>query len=224
MTRTTKLWPKLIAFMMIFSFLLPYASAIGEKETAKRSLEGRISQVELNYNRLKKRVDDMHDEDPKKTTAVNKVDSANDTVTDFTSMQNLDNYLESTGGDNWGPTSSFDEKEDLAVQAINEVNQYLIRPIRPGAKTITGGGTVPKGDIIEGFAPQIIRLLLRFASLAVFISFVISGVYFVAAFGNEERVTKGKNMLYYSLIGFVIVSLAFAIVKAITDIDFFNFI
>lgn len=222
MVKTIKYWPKIIAFMAIFTLLLPYASAAGEEGIAINAIKARKSQVELNYNRLKKRVDDMDDQDPKKETAKNKVENAFDDVNDFTTLDEGDQVKQV--GDDWVPKDSFLEAEKVAVEAINSVNQYLIKPIQPGAKTLTGQGTTPQGDIIEDFAPQIIRLLLRFASLAVFISFVISGVYFVGAFGNEERVTKAKNMLYYSLIGFAVVSLAFAMVKAITDIDFFNFI
>ena len=46
----------------------------------------------------------------------------------------------------------------------------------------------------------------------------------ITSFDNEERHTQAKKILTYSLIGFVFVALAFALVKAITNIDFFNFI
>ena len=77
---------------------------------------------------------------------------------------------------------------------------------------------------MRDFIPWIIRTLFRFAFFAIFISFLVSGVMFITAFSTEERVTKAKNILYYSLIGFAFVSLAFAIVKAVTNIDFFGFI
>ncbi len=121
---------------------------------------------------------------------------------------------------------AFNKAEKTAIKAINDVNMYLLAPTRPGTskkgnKTVGG---VPQGDLIEDFIPGVIRILFRFASLAVLISFVVSGVMFVMVFGEEERVTKARHMLYYSLIGFAFVSLAFAIVKAVTDIDFFGFI
>lgn len=110
----------------------------------------------------------------------------------------------------------FNNKEAEAINAINEVNRYILSPTRPGA--------VPQGDLVEDFIPGIIRILFRFASLAVLLSFVVSGVMLVMAFSNEERISKAKSMLYYSLIGFAFVTLAFAIIKAVTDIDFFGFI
>lgn len=112
--------------------------------------------------------------------------------------------------------AAFNDAEKKAVKAISEVNQYLLAPARPGS--------VPKGDLMNDFIPGIIRILFRFASLAVLVSFVVSGVMFVIVFDSEDRVTKAKHMLYYSLIGFAFVTLAFAIVKAVTDIDFFGFI
>jgi len=81
-----------------------------------------------------------------------------------------------------------------------------------------------EGDLVSDFIPQLIRQLFRFAWLAVLIAFTVSGVMLVMAHDNDENITKAKGMIYYSLIGFAFVALAFAIVKGVTDIDFFRFI
>ena len=120
--------------------------------------------------------------------------------------------------------SSFTKAESDAISAINKVNRYILMPSRPGSDKNDPDAGVPEGDILEDFIPGLIRILFRFASLAVLTSFVTSGVFFIVSFGNDERLSKAKHMLYYSLIGFAFIVLAFAMVKAITDIDFFGFI
>lgn len=112
--------------------------------------------------------------------------------------------------------STFLGPEKKANEAISNVNLVLLAPDRPG--------NVPSGDLLGDFIPGFIRFLMRFASLAVLISLITSGVFLIMTNGVEERVTKAKHMLYYSLLGFIFIALAFAMVKAVTDIDFFGFI
>ncbi|MBU0705856.1 hypothetical protein KJ662_03480 [Patescibacteria group bacterium] len=112
--------------------------------------------------------------------------------------------------------NTFIDAHDSANEAIGKVRRIMISPERPGV--------VPEGDIVTDFLPQIIRQLFRFAWVGVFVALTVSGVMFIISQGDDERLTKAKSMLYFSLIGFAIVALAFAIVKGVTDIDFFRFI
>ncbi len=114
------------------------------------------------------------------------------------------------------PTAEFSVAQTQSTEAMSEVNRILILPQRPG--------TVPEGDLVLDFIPQLIRQLFRFAWLAILIVFTVSGIFMVLVRDNEDRLTNAKTMIYYSFIGFAIISLAFALVKAITDIDFFGFI
>ena len=114
------------------------------------------------------------------------------------------------------PDDTFQQAQDRANEAITEVRRIMINPDRPGA--------VPEGDIIGDFIPMIVRQLFRFAWLAVFVALTVCGVFFIIAHDNEDRLTKAKSMLYFTLIGSAFVAFAFAIVKAVTDIDFFRFI
>ncbi len=67
-------------------------------------------------------------------------------------------------------------------------------------------------------------MLFRLTTLAILVSFVVSGVMLVIAYDNEENVTKAKTMLYFSLVGFAFVALAFAIVTAITKVNYFDLV
>lgn len=182
-----------------------------ERSQTHYSMRNRQYEVGQSFIFLNERIAIMIDSDPRKNQAEVKLALAESDRDDFLDI-NVDNNIEE---DPYRPSDDFNEKEKAALTAITEINRTIIAPARPG--------NVPEGDIVEDFIPQFIRLLFRFVSLAVFISFVVSGIMFVMAFGNEERITKAKSMLYWSLMGFAFVTLAFAIIKAITDIDFFGF-
>lgn len=114
------------------------------------------------------------------------------------------------------PSDDFTLAQESVENALRDINRILISPTRPGA--------VPEGDIVSDFIPQIIRQLFRFAWLAVLVAFTVSGVMLIIAHGNDEKITKAKQMIYFSFVGFAFIALAFALVKAVTDIDFFRFI
>lgn len=183
------------------------------------------------YSNINDRIQALGADDSRKDTAEDSLGDAESPIDAFiildVSKTDSKGGYEYISSDTYKATSVFNDAEKKAVKAINDVNSYLLAPVRPGQTTDKDGkkqGGVPKGDLIEDFIPGVIRILFRFASLAILISFVVSGVMLVMVFGNEERATKAKHMLYYSLIGFAFVTLAFAIVKAVTDIDFFGFI
>lgn len=169
---------------------------------------------------LDKRVKDYNINDPKKDDANKQLKVAKDAVDDFEGYD-AKNHLDIIGGGlgvlpQMVPDNSFQEAEKSALDEMNKTNRILLDPRKLG--------NVPEGDLIEDFLPQLIRQLFRFAWVAVLVALVISGIMFITAFDNDERITKAKHMIYYTLIGFTAVTLAFAIVKAITDIDFFRFI
>lgn len=114
------------------------------------------------------------------------------------------------------PSEAFENAHKSSTESISVVRRVLINPTKPGS--------VPEGDIISDFIPQIIRQLYRFAWVAILLSFTVSGILFVVAQDNDERITKARSMLYYSLVGFAFIAFSFAMVKALTDIDFFRFI
>lgn len=176
--------------------------------------------VETAYNALEKRVKGLNKNDGRKEAARAALQEAGEKVKAFTSLpgQAFLEVQKSVGGalPRVLANADFELARSQATEAMAKVNQLLIAPIRPGA--------VPEGDLVSDFIPQLIRQFFRFAWLAVLISFTVSGVLLVLARDNEDRVSNAKGMIYYSIIGFAIITLAFALVKAITDIDFFAFI
>lgn len=194
--------------------------AESEVNNVLSGMEGSQQDVATSVEALEDRVDSLSNNDGRKDSAESALDTAKDRRDDFTDLSREDHLFvqEAIAGalPFVAPDSVFTQAEEAANEALTEVNRVLLAPDRPGA--------VPEGDIVSDFIPQVIRQLFRFAWVAVLISFTVSGVFLVMAHDNEEKITKAKQMIYYSMIGFAFVSLAFAIVKAITDIDFFRFI
>jgi hypothetical protein len=185
-----------------------------DKDNLKERLLNRQLEIAEIYNNVALRVHAMEPKDARKGDAEEALDTAGKVIDDYMCLDLNEEIGDSPRGP--VPSESYLSLEEGAVEAINNVNRVFVAPVRPGA--------VPEGNLIDDFIPQAIRLLFRLATLAIFVSFVVSGVMFVIAFGNEDRVTKAKTMLYMTVLGFAFVVLAFAIVKAITDIDFFSII
>lgn len=185
--------------------------------------ERQIAAVD-SYDRLDERVNAMNPRDPKKTIAVTLLEDAEKAVDDFRGLD-AGSHVEDLGDDRFRADQTFEDAAALVLVSMNAVNRYLISPIEPGATADNpDAGTVPEGELFSTFIPAFIRLLFRFTSMAILISIIVSAILMVTALDNEEHYTKAKSMLTFSLVGFAFVALAFALVKAVTDIDFFNFI
>ena len=214
----TLIFKRIGMLFILFSLLCPVSLA-DDRDNLKDYMQSLQHEVQGKYDALVLRIDKMDSDDPKKDGVESYRKEAKTAVNKFTELSAGSYITEDTQ-----ISKTFTAKEKEARTKLNEANAYLIRPVQPGATGITKEGTVPEGDIVKDFIPQFIRLLFRFASLAVCVAFVVSGVMLITAFGNDERLTKAKTMLYYTMIGFAFVALAFALVKAVTDIDFFGFI
>lgn len=212
---------------LLYSFIGLFLLSIGfvyadAEDDAIEWLESRQNEIVETYNALDDRVKDLDGSDYRKEKAKELLDIAKSRKNAFNDLD-ASNHLDQQGS-RYVSNETFNKAEKEAREAIAAVTRELVKPVQPGAVSPGEEGTVPEGDLVRDFIPQVIRLLMRFVSLAVLVAFIVSAVMFIAGMGNEERLTKAKQMLYLSLVGFAIVTLAFAIVKAITDIDFFGFI
>jgi len=78
---------------------------------------------------------------------------------------------------------------------------------------------LPTGSLQKEIFPQVIKIILGLASLLTFIAFIYSGIQFLTAQGNEEELTKAKNILSYTFLGLIFVLLSYAIVYGILNIQ-----
>jgi|GEM_PF-3281414 len=172
------------------------------------------------FDLLKDRVGKLLQTDKRKDRANEALDAAESSKNAFDKMNPEVNLFVQESLAGAPPLVMPGEEFDLARQTAEgdqaNINRILIAPNQPGS--------VPAGDLVSDFIPQIIRQLFRFAWLAVLVSLTVSGVMMVMAHDEDEKITKAKSMIFYSLIGFAFIALAFALVKAVTNIDFFNFV
>lgn len=75
-----------------------------------------------------------------------------------------------------------------------------------------------KCTTIEECINLVIDFLFLIAIIVAPLMILIAGFYFMTAAGNPERVRKAKDIMLYTVIGFVIVLLAKGIVSAIRGI------
>lgn len=77
--------------------------------------------------------------------------------------------------------------------------------------------TSAKGGInnVNTLAVQIVRMMMIALSLLCTVLMVAGGIVMATAGGNEDRVSKGKTMLTYSLIGLFVALSSFALISTV---------
>ncbi len=85
----------------------------------------------------------------------------------------------------------------------------------PKTDPCTPGSIACSGSLSE-LIIKVINYLLIFAGMIAVLAIVIGGFWYITAAGNEEQSEKGKKALINAIIGIVIVSLAFVIVRVIS--------
>jgi len=109
------------------------------------------------------------------------------------------------------------------------VTMLLVLPIMSFAQpTGTGGATIcdPKSGVICNpisansipvFIKTLLEGILKIGIPLIAVAIIYSGFLFVAAQGNEEKLTKAKSAFMYTLIGTAILLGSWAIAKLISD-------
>ncbi len=104
------------------------------------------------------------------------------------------------------------------VPSIDGMNGIL--PSRSVWDPSTGTWAIPTGDLEENILPAAIKMFLGVVATISFVMFIYSGVNLIISQGNEEEMTKFKNMLIWSVVGLVVITMAYAIVKGVLDLNF----
>ena len=110
-----------------------------------------------------------------------------------------------------------------AVDVTNDVNILL-----PSAKTVIedqdakGRVGLPNGDFLGEVVPAAVTNVLYFVGLLIFIALMYGGSLMVIGRGNEDEVSKAKNIILYSSIALALVSLGYAIIYGIATLNLSN--
>lgn len=79
-------------------------------------------------------------------------------------------------------------------------------------------GTAPVGTTFRTIAMNVLQFLLSLVGILGIIGMVVGGGFMLTAYGNDERVKKGKTILTYAIIGVVIAFSSLIIVSQISKL------
>jgi lysylphosphatidylglycerol synthetase-like protein (DUF2156 family) len=77
-----------------------------------------------------------------------------------------------------------------------------------------------QGDLRSEIIPQIIQIILQIMGTISLVLFLYAGFLLVMRDGEEEKVTKAKNLMMYSLLGVIIALLSYIIVEGVIQLNF----
>jgi hypothetical protein len=114
------------------------------------------------------------------------------------------------------PTYAAGEDDEPAA----DVESYSIpQPdYLPGIQSGLDPGSQTQDFFLSDTIPKVINVGTGILGIAAFLGIIFSAFTMLTAYGNEDKVSRGKTTLTYSLIGFVIVIFAYAIVSIIVSI------
>lgn len=74
-----------------------------------------------------------------------------------------------------------------------------------------------KGIAVEKALSNLIVFLLGFVGLLTILGIIVGGMYIITGLGNQSQVEKGKKMIFWSIVGMVVVALAVVIIGIISS-------
>lgn len=108
----------------------------------------------------------------------------------------------------------------FAATAFAEVPVIPKPEYLPGPnQTTTASAEETRNYFLNTSIPNIINIAIGLIAIAAFIGLVIGAFNMLTSYGNEEKIKKGKDIIQYSLIGFVFVILSYVIVSLVVSIS-----
>ena len=94
-------------------------------------------------------------------------------------------------------------------------SSVMVAPFAVLAQFQTPAATgLPAGSII-GIITAIMNWLLVVVGILGVIGFVIAGIIYLTAAGDEEQIAKGKQAMIYSIVGVIVALLGVVIIQAV---------
>lgn len=113
----------------------------------------------------------------------------------------------------WIPkTYAVDVEEDLDILFPNQ--REIIQEQEEQNRV-----ALPGGDFLGETVPAIITNIIYLTGFLIFIAITYAGVLLVIARGNEEAITKAKNILTYSGVALAMISLGYALIYGIANLN-----
>jgi hypothetical protein len=112
--------------------------------------------------------------------------------------------------DEWLPSYDLENNDGSTTPELSSLTEKLAQY-----------ENLPKPELNDLFITAI-RTILFLAGAMVTVGIIVSGIFFLTSAGNEEGQTKAKKILGYLGIGIIIISVSYAIVSGILEINLFN--
>lgn len=92
----------------------------------------------------------------------------------------------------------------------------------PASVQQIGGGAaqIATSDLKDKIVPDAVKLFLSVVATISFVMFLYAGINLVISQGNEEEMTKFKNMMLWAVVGLLFITMSFAIVKGVLQLQF----
>lgn len=95
----------------------------------------------------------------------------------------------------------------------------VLAPAVTGAQWTVGKGNAGAsglpGDSIYNIIARVMNWLLGILGFIGIIGFVIAGILYLTAAGDETQIEKAKSAMLYSIIGVIVALIGFVIIKAV---------
>lgn len=86
-----------------------------------------------------------------------------------------------------------------------------------GGKELARSSGLPTGTIYD-IISRIMNWLLLIIGFIGVIGFVIAGILYLTAAGNEEQIEKAKTAMLYSIIGVIVALVGYVIIQAVSTL------
>ncbi|MDD3006438.1 MAG: pilin [Candidatus Pacebacteria bacterium] len=104
-------------------------------------------------------------------------------------------------------------KESLA-KFVCLVSSLLPFAVSAKLEAIEGVPSKPLTDVLS----DLTKWVLEFGLALCVILIIWSGITYIAATGDEERIKKSKKTIHYAIYGIAIIGLSFAMIKVVNDV------
>lgn len=112
---------------------------------------------------------------------------------------------------------SFAQVQAQETGEVKLTPDFAVTPSSPESKLVLVSNL--PSDSWQVVLSGVIQLILGITGSLAFIAFTVGGIMMVTSQGNEERITKGKTIILYSVLALIIIATSYAIVLGITQLN-----
>ena len=115
-------------------------------------------------------------------------------------------------------TSSSTDDASTASEATEVAAPVIFQPeFLPGPTSGTTGGIL-QDYVLSTAVPKAINIGIGLLAITAFLGILISAIQLLTAYGDENKVGRGKTNLRYSILGLIIVMMSYAIVSIVVSV------